>query len=177
MTLDDNVKPVRKAPRWMKIVLVVSLALNLLIFGAIGARIVFAPQHHAQRSLGSPGMMLVEARRMLRKLPPERRRELRGIVRSHRGELRSHRQAIAKARAQMALQLDAEKTDMAALKEAMLKVRAAESRGYEMVARLRKEFILALNPEERREFSTRLLRHYNRYKDKKHRSWWRFRPG
>ncbi len=176
MTLEDNAKPVRKAPRWMKITLVVSLALNLLVFGAIGSRVAFGPQHHGQRSLGSPGMMLVEGRRMLRKLPPERRKALRGIVRSHRGELRTHRQAIAKARAQMALQLDAGKLDVDALKAAMLRVRKAESNGYETVERLREEFILALTPEERRKFSKRLLRHYSRYKKPNHRPWWRFQP-
>ena len=88
MSKKKKTAKVRKAPRWMKITLVLSLALNLLIFGAIGARFAFGPPHGAARGLGAPGVMLMESRRIMRKLPPERRRALRVIIGKHRMELR-----------------------------------------------------------------------------------------
>ena len=76
----------RKAPRWMKIVLVISLMLNGLAIGAIGARAWKVHKHghgyHAMHALG--------VHSFLRQLPRERRKELRKKFRQVRGELREH---------------------------------------------------------------------------------------
>jgi len=168
MNLESPTGPVRKAPGWMKVLLVVSLALNLLIFGAIGARFAFGPAFGPLRGLGAPGVMLMEGRRMMRKLPPERRQALRAIIGMHRMELRKHRQKIAQARARLARQLAQDKLDMASYKAELVKMQQAETEGYEMVMRMRENFLRALTRAERQMFAKGLLKHKNR-----RRAFWR----
>jgi uncharacterized membrane protein len=162
MSVENQAEPARKAPRWMKVILVISLALNLLIFGAIGARFAFGPAFGPSRGLGAPGVMLMEGRRMMRKLPPQRRRALREIFRMHRMELREHRRKIAKARASLARQMAQDKLDMAAYKAELVKMQQAEAQGYETVMRMRGDFLNALTKAERQMFARNLLKHKDR---------------
>ena len=168
MSIETPAPPARKAPRWMKVLLVISLALNLLVFGAIGARLVFGPAFGPPRGLGAPGVMFMEGRRMMRNLPPERRQALRSIIGMHRMELRKHRQKIARARARLARQLAQDKLDMASYKAELVKMQQAETEGYEMVMRMRADFLNAMNKSERQRFARGLLAH-NRHR----RAFWR----
>ena len=76
---NDPAGPVkRKAPRWMKIVLVLSLMLNVVGIGAVGARAWMIHKH----GHGGPSMHALGLHSFLRKLPRERRHELREKFRS-----------------------------------------------------------------------------------------------
>jgi len=159
MSQERQDKPVRKAPRWMKVTMVLSLALNLLIFGAIGARFAFGPPLGSPRGLGAPGVMFMEGRRMMRNLSPERRQALRSTIGMHKMEMRRHRDKIARARARLAQELAQDKLDIASFKAEMVKMKLAETQGYEAVMRMRENFLRALNKQERQMFARGLLRH------------------
>ena len=137
----------RRWPRWKSVLLVASLALNLLVFGmfaAVGVRHGFRPPHGASQAT---------VVNFARTLPGERKREIWASIRSERRALRPYWRELRKARAGVRDALVAEPFDVnryrAAhdqLLEAEVKVRKAAHSLYELVA-------TKLTPDERRAFA------------------------
>ncbi len=157
------------APRpWVMPLLVVSLALNLLVAGAIGAMLyhhfaggfhgnaramgqkMHAMGHDRPARLGRPGLMLIASWRLLRELPRERRKALRQVIRQRRGEIRRAYAKVAGARARLAQILAGEPFDEAAYAEAMKTLREADTAARASAVALADAFIRALTPQERR---------------------------
>ena len=165
------------APRpWVMPLLVVSLALNLLVAGAIGAMLyhhfaggaygarpgatsmnvrdmrqrMAAMRHDRPARLGRPGLMLIASWRLLRELPRERRKALRQVIRQRRGEIRRAYAKVAGARARLAQILAGEPFDEAAYAEAMNTLREADTAARAKAVALADAFIRALTPQERR---------------------------
>jgi uncharacterized membrane protein len=143
------------APRqwpWLKIALVASLALNLLIGGAVASR--FAFHERAERLAGPVAQIL--PRRFLSDLPRERRKELLAVIRSYRDSFRSGREKLREASHGLAAALEAEPYDAA---KAFAAVAAIEQAGQSMLAdggRLANDLIGRLTPEERKVLAQRL---------------------
>ena len=80
--------PARRAPRWMKIVLVVSLAINLGVGGYAIARVVAGPRFVS----AGPAASLMDARKLLWSMPRESRNALKDeFTNRHHDEFMDHR--------------------------------------------------------------------------------------
>jgi uncharacterized membrane protein len=105
---------VRRAPRWMWIVLILSLALNLLVLGAAAGAIWHFRQGHAFPYRGPDGLA-----RYLRTLPTDRRDEIVALVEAEREKSRRLRRLSREKRRELARAfeadpLDADRLDLAA---------------------------------------------------------------
>ena len=139
--------PPRRWPRWKGVVLIVSLALNLLVLGIVataGLRYGFGPPHLA-------GQATVV--NFARTLPPERKRLIWDATRAERSALRPHWAELRKSRTSVRAALTAEPFDAGRYKaahdrllQAELNVRREAHRLVEMVA-------MRLTPDERRKFA------------------------
>ena len=140
-------EPARRWPRWKSVLLISSLALNLLIFGlvtAVGIRHGFRPPHGASQAT------VVS---FARTLPGERKREIWSSVKTERRALRPYWRDLRRARAEVRDALTAEPFDITRyrmahdkLLDAEVKVRKAAHTLYELVA-------TRLTTEERRAFA------------------------
>jgi len=87
--------PSRRAPRWMKIVLIMSLAINLAAGGYAIARVVAGPRFVS----AGPAASLMDARKLLWTLPREMRNALRDeFTNRHHDEFMNHRARWNEAR-------------------------------------------------------------------------------
>lgn len=155
---------VRRAPRWMWVVLVLSVALNLLVLGAAGrAMWHFRGAHHfgADRAGGLT--------QYLGSLPDARRDEIAGLIEADRGALRALRRNAREKRRALAEAFTADPLDPDRLAAA---ARAASEARIAMI-RQREAFFprLAekLTAEERRAYLE--WRRENRWRRWHHRRW------
>lgn len=111
--------------RW-KWLLIASLALNLLVAGAIAGRVVFGPHHGPGRWGQAPGDFGLMGFSKL--LPSDRQTLVRQNLRAARPEFRELRAETVELRKQAADVLLAEPFDKAALKAALDRVGAGETR-------------------------------------------------
>lgn len=156
--------------RRLKVALIASLALNLLIVGAVAGTMWGMKKHHPRApSVRGEDFGLMS---ITRDLPPERRKELRKQLRDDRASLRPLIEEIRAARREAADRLAAEPFDRAALESAIAAV-AEKQRA------LRQAAVTAfvghaerLTPEERRLLAERWRKksegfHRRRTKDAK----------
>jgi uncharacterized membrane protein len=151
--------------RRLRLLLIASVAVNLLVIGAIaGAMLTW--KKHGPRFGGHRGedfglMALTRA------LPPERRGPIRKAIKEDRASLKPLWHDIARARLDAADVLASESYSRDRLKEAIAKITEAEiklrSAGREMFLNIADQ----LNPAERRELSewwrTKAERHFGRH--------------
>jgi uncharacterized membrane protein len=134
-------------PRWKSMILIASLALNLLIFGmmaAVGIRHGFQPPRGASQAT---------VLNFARTLPAERKREIWDSLRAERRALRPYWRELRKARYEVREALTAEPLDIERYRKAHdnllnaeVKVRKAAHSLYELVA-------TRLTADERRAFA------------------------
>lgn len=159
----------RKAPRWMKIVLVLSLMGNAVAIGAVGARAWQIHKHghgyHAMHALG--------VHSFLRKLPRERRKELKAKIRQVRGELRDHGYSVMKPLKGFATALTAENYDRTKVEQAVRSFRLAHEERAATRERYILELVDALTAEERVMLGQKMLKRAERraHWHKKFRDW------
>lgn len=138
--------PRPSAMRWLPALLVVSLALNLLVGGAIAVR-VLAPDR-IERFTGTRFSPLIP-RTFLADLPDERRKEFTSILNRNRGEFREAFAAMRASATKFADALQAEPYDearvLAAITEYGTRGTALIQRGNGVAA----EVVRKLTPEER----------------------------
>jgi uncharacterized membrane protein len=135
------------------VALVVSLALNCLLIGAIAAR--WYTHERMERFSGASYTQLVP-RRFLGQLSAERRRELMAIMGSHRKEFRDGRAALGKAALTLSEALSREPYDKAAV-DAAIDGFGSEAAGLiEQGSKVAREIIAVLSPEERRRLAQRI---------------------
>lgn len=141
------------APRWMWIVLVISVALNLLVLGAATAAFVhFHWGHDGSGGPGGPGGPRGELERFIAELPAERQKKLRAIFDERRSRVRPLRRELRRARRRARDAFIAEPFDRDALvrayedaAKARVALTHARQRWFERLAE-------AMNLEERRAF-------------------------
>ena len=160
--------------RWPWVLLIVSLAFNLLIVGGVAGMLArhygmmkFAglsdgPHHPPSRlHMGRPGLLLRAANRLLRRLPPPRRRQLFQIIRPHRQAIREATRAVAAARLRLARALEARPHEEQRIMAALRELKQAELRARAAVMALNEAFVLALDEQERARLA-RLLERFGR---------------
>ncbi len=159
--------------RWPKVLLFLSLALNLLVLGAVGAMVYKhfesgmsgygmhdmwrGKTMHERAALGRPGLMLRASRRLMWRLPRARREALRGIASAHRETIRTAYAQVGRARQQLIDALAAEPFDESTYAAALARLRKADTAARMAVLDLADAFLRALTPAERRLYG-RILR-------------------
>jgi uncharacterized membrane protein len=139
--------------RWWTVLLIVSLALNVLVGAATATR--FFVKERTERVTGAGYIQLVP-RKFLADLPRERRRELLAVFREFRDEFRDGRKAARESAAKLADALESEPYDAAAV-QAVADEFARSGTG--MIAHGTKaavQFVGRLTPDERRQLALRI---------------------
>lgn len=145
MSAVDPVAPSRQMPRWAMIVLIVSLALNLLVLGLVaGAFWRFHFWHRPGLSANVLGYVTT--------LPPERRKELWGRSRDARKEIRPLRKEVRDARDEVFTALGADPFDKERLVAAQARLLKADMQARGAAQKLFAEIAADMTPEERRAF-------------------------
>jgi len=134
----------RDAPRWMKLVLVLSLLANALVVGLVaGSMLSFE-----ERFENEPGLDRQQTR-IFQMVPEDRREEARGILMSRQAERDAARDAMRAAQQQVFDAIRRDPFDAVALSAALAQRREASgqlwSLGYDQIADIAK----TLTPEER----------------------------
>lgn len=130
--------------RWMGVALVASLALNLLIVGALAAAALrhrFSPPPHAR--------IQATVLDFTRTLPDERRRALFEATNAERVSIRPFRAEIRRARAESRAALQADPFDAERFKIAQDHLLAAETRARTAAQALIHAIVLKMSPQER----------------------------
>ncbi|QQA43651.1 periplasmic heavy metal sensor [Pelagovum pacificum] len=144
-----SMPPPRRPNRFVRVIFVLSLALNLLVVGVIVGRLVGGPKFGPPRfdmALGPVGQAFE---------PADRRAILQGLRARDDLELPSRRD-FRQFSGELLVLLRAEPFDEAALIEAMERQRRRFSGLFEAVQTETVEFIAGLNPDERAAFADRL---------------------
>lgn len=140
------------APRWMTVALFASLALNLVVLGALGGFVwrhgTRLPPPDAVRLL--PPSLLAYTHT----LPAERRKELVAATQSERNNVRALRRELRDAREEVVRIVAAEPFDKPRLEQAQTALLATDQRAREAVYRLYTEIAANMTAEERRGYAT-----------------------
>lgn len=140
--------PRARTPRWIIVALVVSLALNLLIIGALaGALLRFTG---AGRLMAQPGN---NALGFIASLPPERRRELVSRLTEPPQQVMMLRREMRQAARARAEAIAAEPFDRQRLVAAQQRFIEAETRLRTRLGEIMVEAAQNMTPDERRRFS------------------------
>lgn len=151
---EPAMEPRRKAPRWMKIVLVLSLMLNVVAIGAVGARAWMVHKHGP----GGFAMHALGIHSFLRQLPSERRDKLRGQFKEARKSLRGQRHQFVTPLKELANALSAPQFDQARLNAAVMALRMTHDSHASGRQDLLLKFVDALTPDERKILGSKILR-------------------
>ncbi len=143
--------PKPSAPRWMKIALVVSLAMNLAVIGLVaGAAVNF-------RKEGGPQMSRIDGPNpFLRAMTPEDARTMRRLLRPDASQLGASRENGRAAMQAILAQLRAETFSEAALRVAFAQIAAANSARADLGQEAIVTYLLSLDAAERAKFADRL---------------------
>lgn len=136
----------RRWPRWKGILLVVSLALNLLVLGIVATAAV------RHRLAPPPGASQATVLNFARTLPDPRRRDLWEATRAERTALRPYRGELRRAREDVRKTLTAEPFDADRFKAAHAQLLEAESSARKAAQTLFETVVMRLTPDERRAF-------------------------
>lgn len=134
-------------PRWKGILLVASLALNLLVFGIVAA----AGIKHGWGP--PPGAQQATLLRFARTLPAERKNEIWTAIRPELRSVRPHWRALRKARAEMRTALSAEPFDAARYRQAHDHLLEVETNLRKALHPVFDNVASLLTPQERHEFA------------------------
>ena len=148
----------RRAPRWMWIVLVLSVAINMIVAGMAVATMLHFRKGHG------PGHSRFA--RFVETLPVDRREGVRSMLQEHRDRIRPLRRTLRQARRQARDVFSAEPFD----RDALVRAYAAVADARIALTRARQEWFpkLAdqLTVEERRAY-LRSRRHWSRHRKRR----------
>jgi uncharacterized membrane protein len=145
------------SPRW-KIILGVSLALNLFLLGAgvgvvvVGARLV---GERSDLRRGGEGQRMAAA---FQALPPERREALRDIMRTQALDAAEDLRAAREARQEATRLMTADPYDATGVAAALTRAREAEGRARARIDATLASKLAGLSPQERAVFARLLMR-------------------
>ena len=152
---DAAPEPARRR-RWPRVLLVVSLAFNLLFVGLMaGALWVHwhggwgMARHHAFAS---------SVRRLVKELPEDRRQTTEALLKRHRAELRPLRRAAHRARHAAFEAAKAAPFDADLLQQRLDQMHGAEAKMREAMGALAMDLMKTLTVEERRRFLRSVMR-------------------
>lgn len=143
-TMRAGSAPERRAPRWMWIALVASLAVNLLVVGVV----VSAAWHLRSGGFG-PHWRISS---FLETLPEERSRALQDVLARSRQTLQPLRQEVRETRRELARIFESDPLDKNALSEGLARLVDVEVKLRQAHAALTTELAESMTAEERRAF-------------------------
>lgn len=162
MTETQPQAPVQQPSRWLKPLLIASLALNLIVIGgAAGA--FFKHRHGGGHARGLTGFV--------KKLPAGRQPELMALVKAEREKIKPIREEIRANWDETNTALAAEPFDKDRLKAAMAKLIEAEMRMRTLVGDAIVTTAEKLSPGERQQMKAWRQRHHDRLRKKWKRKW------
>jgi len=135
-----------RGPRWMRIALLASVALNVLVLGVVAGTMWRLRDAAAAGALG-PNMLAYSTT-----LTGERREQIRQMFHERRAAIRPLRRAAQEARRDMVRTLAAEPFDKAALAAAHERMLAAETQVRRAIGAVVADAAEKLTAEERRGF-------------------------
>ena len=138
---------VRRAPRWMLVVLIVSLALNLVVVGSVAGAIWRLRETPPWAGVVTPNLLGYAST-----LPPERRKVLWEHTAEERRHLRPFRRAVRAAREETIKVLATEPFDRERFQAAQARQAEAENEARAAVQDLFVKIADNLTPEERLAF-------------------------
>lgn len=145
-------KPPRRR-RWIGVLLLVSLALNLLVAGFFIAH-KLRPEKY--RRITGPGYTQLIPRKFFFDISSDRRAELVKAMRAHRKLFRGHRRELRETARRVADALEAEPFDQAALDAALQGFRGKSVELIDEGGRIGASFFAMLTDEERKQLSKRI---------------------
>ena len=156
-TQENDTSPRKKRWNWLKIGLVLSLALNVLVIGAVGSMAYKwkSQQNHWRGQI----TVFKEGRKFAKSLPRDRRRQLRQIWRTQRRALRSTAipSDLDKAATRALITaLESKPLNAEAIEQAMSKIHELFSAGFAPMRAGVGKTVRTLTPEERAAFAARL---------------------
>ena len=149
MTAPDDTPPKGRFanwPHWTMFLLVASLAINLLIAGAVGMR-YFSPERMERWSGASFTQLL--PRRFLSDLPEDRRREFLDLLKSRREAFRQSRQEMTAVAQRFADALERNPYDEAAANAAIDDFTKLSTELVDSGTLVTRQIVQKLSPEER----------------------------
>lgn len=141
-----DARPARRTPRWLIAILAVSLLLNGLVLGAVGARL-WSVRHGAPPWLGASDNTHLFGLAVT--LPPERYREIRTMVEEERAAMRPLREKRASAREELSRALIATPFDLQRFAEAQKRLFDAEQETRLGTLKVVAAMMQRLTPDER----------------------------
>ena len=138
---------------WGRLLLVASLALNLLVGGAIAARFAFPDRVGRMEGLSFAQLL---PRRFFGDLSRERRKELLDVLKTYRDRFKSGRDRMEQASLVIADALEAEPYDPAATQAAVNGFAAIGGTLINDGAKVAMDVLAKLSPEERKLLAQRL---------------------
>ena len=159
--MDQDLPAKKKKNRVVIILLICSLALNLLFIGGLIGRSVFG---------GPPGHLPNHMGWMLRNLSDEKRKELRPQLKERSGSLRTVRQEMRQARQRLSAAIREEPLDERALQLALKDLRSASNKfqvvTHENMSTILKEMSLE-DREKALKFLSRREKHRGNFDDRR----------
>ena len=159
--MDQDLQTKKKKNRVVIILLICSLALNLLFIGGLIGRSVFG---------GPPGHLPNHMGWMLRNLSDEKRKQLRPQLKERSGSLRTVRQEMRDARQRLSSAIMEEPLDEKALNLALKDLRSASNKfqvvTHENMSTILKEMKLE-DREKALKFLSRRAKHRGNFEDRR----------
>ena len=154
----------RTWPHWTMFVLVASLAVNLLIAGAIGMR-YFHPDRLERWSGASFTQLL--PRRFLSDLPEDRRREFLDLLKSRREAFRQSRAGMRDVALRFAEALERNPYDEAQATQAIQDFTKLSTQMVDSGTLVTLQIVQKLTPEERLQLAQQVRERVNRMRDRR----------
>lgn len=149
-------KPPRKKGRWLRIALVVSLALNVLIVGFVASR-AYHFSGKLWRGQAPVAQVMRQGRKFVHGLPRERRHELWAMIKQRHGEFTVDADEVHGAVRTFADALKQNPFDADHAEEALSRLQAQAQLMLDRGRKVTIEVVSALSQAEREEFAQRLL--------------------
>ena len=149
---DQTAPQTKNTRRWVKVALIVSVAVNLGSAGVIGGAALRAPEIQRNNLQAPEGVAM-----LARAMPTPHQRELRESLRDRRGDLRPDREELRNLRDRFIVALRAEPFDIDAVNDVFADQRVMLSNltaaGHDSVI----EQIEKMSPQDRENYIRRLL--------------------
>ena len=152
-------------PRWLKVLLLASLAVNLGVAGMVGGRMMREPQKLAAEEPDADGLDRSQAR-LLRLVPESGRGVARELMLAQRDQIDRHRQRVIDLHRQLAATMRSPQFTEAELRAKLDARRAEMGALFTVLQNQMVQIVANLPPEQRAEMADNLESYSKRWEDR-----------
>lgn len=152
-TAGSSAAPAAGWGRWAKMLLIASLALNVLICGALIGFALTGKHRHGAGAYSTSSRGEIGIKSFIRQLPPERRKVLDKILKQEKGDLGPLKSAVVTARVGAAAALSADPFDAGAARRAFGAIDEADAKLRTTAREAIMKTVEGMTPDERRELT------------------------